>query len=110
MVKLLLLVAALSAILVLGGCIMSMPAQVNGLIFTSDVSSPHAWMDSIDNSVTPAKSGMAEAEGILGFAFGDSSIKTAMEQGGITKIHHVDSKTFNVLGVYAKSTTIVYGE
>jgi len=33
-----------------------------------------------------------------------------MENGGITKIHHVDYKTEVVLGIYAKLTVIVYGE
>ena len=43
-------------------------------------------------------------------ATGDSSIATAMANGGITKIHHVDCKIMSVLGVYAKYTTVVYGE
>jgi hypothetical protein len=33
-----------------------------------------------------------------------------MRNGGITRIHHVDHETSNILGVYAKYTTIVYGE
>ncbi len=41
---------------------------------------------------------------------GDASISAAMAEGGITKIHHVDSKVFQVLGLYAKYETIVYGE
>ena len=34
----------------------------------------------------------------------------AMKEGNITKVHHVDSETFSVLGVYARYKTIVYGE
>ena len=57
-----------------------------------------------------AKVGRSEAWGILVFATGDASISTAMKNGGITRIHHVDHETFAVLGIYAKYTTIVYGE
>lgn len=57
-----------------------------------------------------SKSGEACSTGVLGFAWGDSSIKTAAAAGGITKISHVDSHTTTVLGVYAKTITIVYGD
>jgi hypothetical protein len=54
--------------------------------------------------------GEASASGILGFATGDASIKTAAANGSITKIQHVDHHTQSVLGVWAKTTTIVYGD
>jgi hypothetical protein len=57
-----------------------------------------------------SKIGTAESTAIICFATGDSSIRKAMENGGITKIHHVDAKVFSVLGLYAKYTTVVYGE
>jgi len=57
-----------------------------------------------------SKVGRAEAWGILVFATGDASISAAMRNGGITRIHHVDHETSSFLGVYAKYTTIVYGE
>ena len=57
-----------------------------------------------------SKVGRSEAWGILVFATGDASISTAMRNGGITRIHHVDHETSSFLGVYAKYTTIVYGE
>ncbi len=57
-----------------------------------------------------SKVGRAEAWGILVFATGDASISAAMRNGGITRIHHVDHETLSILGVYAKYTTIVYGE
>jgi hypothetical protein len=47
---------------------------------------------------------------VLGFAWGDSSIKAAASNAGITKIQHVDFKTTSVLGIYAKTTVVVYGE
>jgi hypothetical protein len=57
-----------------------------------------------------SKIGTAESTAIICFATGDSSIRKAMENGGITRIHHVDAKVFSVLGLYAKYTTVVYGE
>ena len=59
---------------------------------------------------TSPKTGRAEAWGIVFFATGDASISTAMQNGGITRVHHVDHETLNLLGWFAKYTTIVYGE
>jgi len=56
------------------------------------------------------KVGRATATGIVMFAYGDASISTAMKNGGITRIHHVDHETTNILGIYSTYTTIVYGE
>jgi hypothetical protein len=39
---------------------------------------------------------------------GDASITVAATNGGINRIHPVE--TTNILGIYAKYTTIVYGE
>jgi hypothetical protein len=57
-----------------------------------------------------SKVGTAESTAIICVATGDSSVQKAMENGGITKIHHVDCKIMNVLGLYVKYTTVVYGE
>lgn len=56
------------------------------------------------------KMGEASSTGIICVATGDSSIKTAAANGGITKIQHVDYHTTSVLGVYVKTTVTVYGE
>lgn len=56
------------------------------------------------------KVGMATSTAIICIATGDASIQAACQNGGITKIHHVDHKSMSVLGVYAKYTTVVYGE
>ena len=48
--------------------------------------------------------------GIILYTSGDNSIKAAMENGGIKKIHHVDFDVTNVFNLYSKVTTIVYGE
>jgi hypothetical protein len=110
MTRLVAIAAALVLLVSLGGCLFHAPAQVQGLLVTMSDGSPHPWSGEFDNGVACSKSGTAEASGILGVAFGDSSIHTAMANGGITKIHHVDMKTLSVLGVYAKSTTVVWGE
>ena len=56
------------------------------------------------------KVGKATVEGIILLAKGDASIEAAMKDGGITRIHHVDSEETNILGVYSTYTTIVYGK
>lgn len=64
----------------------------------------------IDNSVQPVKKGTATASGIICFTEGDASIKKAMENGGIKKIHHVDYEVKNIFGIVGSTTTIVWGE
>jgi|SRR5688572_29846283 len=110
MPKTVLAIASVVATVATVGCLWTAPSQVHGLIVDMDVGGPHPWVAEFDNSIAPSRSGKAEASGILGVAFGDASIRTAMEAGGLTRIHHVDTLTFSVLGLYAKSTTIVWGE
>lgn len=63
------------------------------------------------NANSSAKVGEAYCTNILGLvALGDASLDTAMRNGGITKIHHVDCKYEVYLGVYSKFTVIAYGE
>ncbi len=58
-----------------------------------------------------AKQGEAKYTSILGIiATGDASLQEAMQQGGITKIHHIDQQVTNILGVIATYKIIVYGE
>lgn len=91
----------------LTGCVgpMGPLGSIGGSIYT-DTSGPVA----VTSNSGASKSGEASSSGILGFASGDSSIKTAAANGGITKIAHVDSHTTSVLGIWAKTTTTVYGE
>lgn len=58
----------------------------------------------------PVKIGKATTKGIILYTSGDNSIKAAMENGGIKKIHHVDFDVTNIFNLYSKVTTIVYGE
>ena len=89
------------------GCVMTRNDTIASML-TLNVKSPDTSF--IDNSVKPEKMGVAKASGIICFCEGDASIKAAMENGGIKKIHHVDYKVKNILGIVADFTTIVYGE
>jgi len=89
------------------GCVVVGPTNAASAL-TLDVSSPDTSF--VDNSVKPLKKGVATATGIICFTEGDASLKTAMENGGITKIHHVDYKVKNILGIVGSTSTIVWGE
>ncbi len=64
----------------------------------------------VDNGVRPIKRGETTSGGIILFGTGDASIGTAMRNGGITKVHHVDYSVMNILFLYTEMKTIVYGE
>lgn len=96
---------ALASLVVVSGCVMA-PAAVQAPIAV-DVRGP------VDVGVADcgsSKTGTAKAEGIILVSFGDASINAAAADGGITKIHHVDNQVTNILGVYSKYETIVYGD
>lgn len=97
------LVVGTSAIVLLGGCAGVTP--MNGSLYTN-LSGPVAVGDASGAS----KMGTSKATAIIGIATGDASIETAMKNGGITKVHHVDSQVKNILGIFAQYTTVVYGE
>ena len=98
------LVVILCCAALLGGCAISHGPVVAPI--TLNMKGPV----SAGPAVGSAKVGRAEAWGILVFSTGDASITAAMQNGGITKIHHVDQETENILGIWARYTTIVYGE
>lgn len=63
------------------------------------------------NTELGAKMGKAETTSILGLvATGDASTKAAASAGGIKTVKHADYEFFNVLGVYSRFVTIVYGD
>lgn len=65
----------------------------------------------VTSNALGSKVGTSEATSILGIiGTGDASIEAAAKAGGIKKISHVDYEASNILGIYAKHTTIVYGE
>ncbi len=100
-------VLACVAVVLLSGCAVISPISggTQGMLFTSTDAAV-----AVGSASGGEKVGTAESTAIICFATGDSSIQKAMQNGGITKIHHVDCKVFSVLGLYAKYTTVVYGE
>ena len=66
----------------------------------------------LDRTELGTKVGEASAQGVLWlFLWGDSGTQAAAKQGGITTITHADRQIFSILfGVYARETTIVYGD
>ena len=99
--------SAIGLAALLSGCVgpWGPVGSIGGTIY-SDTMGPVA----ATSNPAGSKSGEACSTGVLGVAWGDSSIKAAAAAGGITKIAHVDSHTTTVLGVYAKTITIVYGD
>jgi hypothetical protein len=64
-----------------------------------------------------SKIGYATSKGVLMLvAWGDSSIKAAMDEAGCSTVHHIDYDHFNLtvpyigLPIYEEYTTTVYGE
>ena len=109
MKRLIVLVAAACAVVVfMSGCAGITPVLggSGGAIYTQ-TQGPVAVGSAAAGS---EKVGTATSTAIICFATGDASIKAACDSAGITKIHHVDYKAMSVLGVYAKYTTVVYGE
>jgi len=104
--KLILVVLLGLALCGVAGCVSAYAPVSAGIIANEKGPYPVA----VDNSVGASKVGRAQAEGILIVGFGDASIKTAMADGQITKVHHIDTEVVSVLGIYAKFQTVVYGE
>ncbi len=109
----LMVAAAIAALgLALTGCVSAGGPSITSAIgiggVIDDNGSPASF--NVDNSVKPIKCGEATSKGIVLYVSGDSSIKAAMDAGGITKIHHIDYRVFNIFNLYSKATTIVWGE
>ena len=67
----------------------------------------------IDASNTPigGKKGEGSTVNVLGLvAWGDASVKAAADEGGITRVEHIDYHMLSVLGLFSKFTVIVYGQ
>jgi len=90
----------------ISACAIGKGAPVSGTIFT-DATGPYMATQNPMGS----KRGEATAVSILGaVGVGDAGIAAAAKNGDITKIATVDQKGMNILGIFAKSTTIVTGE
>ena len=91
--------------MMLTGCAM-VSSPVSGYVYLQ-TKGPGA----VTSNTLGHKVGTSEATSILGIlGSGDASINAAAKAGGIKKISHVDYETSNILGIYAKHITIVYGE
>ncbi|MEW5803300.1 MAG: TRL-like family protein [bacterium] len=100
------LVVALIAVVFLSGCGAMTLTPATGFVY-SDIRGPYHATSNEGFS----KMGMSRARSILGLvALGDASIDAAMKNGNITKVHHVDYHSKNILSVYAELTVFVYGE
>ena len=98
-------VGALAVLLT--GCVGPMPPLVGAMGgLYSNVSGP---VLATSNSGA-SKVGEASSTGFICVAMGDSSIKAACANGGITKISHVDYHVTSILNLYVKTTVTVYGE
>jgi len=82
-------------------------------------SSPAVFYDGRTTPVTAtsntlsksAKVGVSKQLNVLGLvATGDAGIAKAAKEAGITKISAVDQKNKSILGLFCKTTTIVYGD
>jgi hypothetical protein len=108
MMKKLIVCASAAGLVMLGtGCVGPNGPLVGaaGGIYT-DVSGPV----SVTSNVGASRAGTATSKGVIGFAWGDSSIKAASANGGITKVQHVDYHVTSVLGIYTETIVTVYGE
>ena len=64
-----------------------------------------------NTQIAGLKMGEASVTNILGLiSYGDASARAAAEDGEISRIHHSDYHFKNILGIWSKYTTIVYGE
>lgn len=101
------LLAVLCVLCVASAC--TGPAPLQGMIF-ADINYP-SYYQGVEAMGPGSKPGKAQAMSILSLvALGDASIDAACSDGGISKIHTVDHKFTNILGVYQTWTTMVTGE
>ncbi len=58
-----------------------------------------------------SKMGSASCNSILGWiAMGDASTATAISNGGLSKVHHMDYESKVILGLFATFTVTAYGD
>ncbi len=82
-----------------------------GLIYT-DIKTPMLTLNLQANADSQTKVGKASCASYLWVVgIGDCSVAGAMKNGGISKIHHVDTEIITIFfGIHEKYTTVVYGE
>lgn len=63
-----------------------------------------------DNTIIGHRRGEASSVSIIGlFGFGDCTVASAAREGNIDVVDHIDGEVLNILGLYTRMTTIVYG-
>jgi len=88
-------------------CMIAPVVPPQGFVFTN-YQAP-LDVDQAKTTVAP-KTGEASSYSILFLvAWGDASIQTAAQQGGLQTIESADYSFVNVLGLYQEYTTIVHG-
>lgn len=103
--KKVLLGSTLAGMLMLAGC--AGGPYAGGALF-SQTQLPVTATEAADACT---KSGEASMINILGIvAIGDASIEAAKKNAGVTTVSTVDTDFFNILGLFAKSTTKVCGK
>ncbi|MDY6824647.1 MAG: TRL-like family protein [Thermodesulfobacteriota bacterium] len=114
--KLMVVFLVLFSFVIVSGCAIKGPMPPAGVLLTKvkapESASTLALRTGNMDKVGTSKRGAASATAVLGlFSTGDASIQAAMENGRITKVHHVDyDKTLVLGGLFHQLTTIVYGE
>jgi hypothetical protein len=102
--KIIAVVAVAAVLVALVGCATPLPT---GVIYTG-VKLP---VSSATGSIDYSKSGTSSCNSLLALvAWGDASIKTAAENGKVTKIKSVDYCAQNICGVWGTYTATVYGD
>lgn len=97
---------ACASVALLSGCAGHMP---RGMLVT-DVTLPYA-VTANSGKVENLKVGKSKCTDLLSWiAYGDASVATAMKDGGISKVHFVDWKAQNILGLVGEYECTVYGE
>jgi hypothetical protein len=90
------------------GCLVAPVIPPTGQIFT-DIKAPLDY--NMNETKVGTRSGKSETMSILGLvALGDGSVKAAADNGRISTIHSADYEYFNVIGIYQRYRTVVYGE
>ena len=90
-------------------CILFVSLMLSGCLYTNTTTPLDINMD---ETRLGEKTGEASSHSILWLvAWGDAGTKAAAENGGISQVNHADRRTRIILfGVYARQTTVVYGD
>lgn len=87
------------------GCVGAPVVPPLGLVYT-DIDAPLNLRGEMGS-----RRGESSVTAYLGLvSLGDASVKSAAAAGGISNVKHVDYDFYNVLGVYQRFTTVVYGD